>query len=40
MKSFSANFLEWGKHDITKDETETKAIALDVNDDKKFPSAD
>jgi hypothetical protein len=32
--------LEWGKHDISKDETETKSIALDVNDDKDFPSLD
>ena len=40
LNSFSSNFLEWGKHDITKDETETKTIALEVNDDLSFPSAD
>ena len=38
IECFSSNVLEWAKHDINDETWELRATALDVNDDKKFPS--
>ena len=38
IECFSSNVLEWAKHDINDETWELRSTALDVNDDKAFPS--